>query len=49
MRIGERLVEGSIQITAEYTGDKLAKGFEELVRKTGVQFTTFEKLVRNQV
>ena len=49
MRIGERLVEGSIQICAQYTGDKLAKSFEQLVRTTTVRFTTFETIVRNKV
>ena len=49
MRLGERLIEGSIQICAQYTGDKLAKRFEEVVRTTKVHFTTFETIVRNQV
>ena len=49
MQLGERLVEGSIQICAQYTGDKLAKRFEDIVRTTKVQFTTFETIVRNQV
>ena len=49
MRIGERLIEGSIEICAEHTGDKLAKGFEGIVRSTGVRFTTFETVIRNQV
>ena len=49
MRVGDQLVKGSIGISSNFTGDKLAKGFEGLVRSLGVRFTTYEATIHGKV
>ena len=49
MRVGDQLVKGSIRISADFTGDKLAIGFEGLVRSIGLQFTTYEATIHGKV
>ena len=45
MRVGDKLVLGSIDISAKFTKDPLAKGFEQLVRSLGVRFSINETVV----
>ena len=49
MRVGDQLVKGSIGISSDFTGDKLAKGFEGLVRSLGVRFTTYEATIHGKI
>ena len=49
MRVGDQLIKGSIGISADFTGDKLAKGFESLVRSLGLRFTTYEAKIHGKV
>ena len=49
MRIGDKLVEGSVDISSKFTGDPLAKGFEQLVQSLGVRFSINETVVHGKV
>ena len=42
-------MKGSIAISAEFTNDKLAKGFEGLVQSIGVRFSTYEASVHGKI
>ena len=42
MRVEDQLVKGSIGISSNFTGDKLAKGFEGLVRSIGLLFSVHD-------
>ena len=49
MRVGDKLIEGSIDLCAKYTGDEEAKGFEALVQSLGLRFATFKTLVNGKM
>ena len=49
MRVGDQLVKGSIEISANYTGDKFGKGFEGLVPSLWLRFTIYEASIHGKV
>ena len=49
MRLADRLTKEAIAISAKFTGDKLAKGFQTLARNTHVPFSTYEAPVHGKI
>ena len=49
MRLADRLTKEAVAKSAKHTGDKLAKSFQNLARKTQVPFATYEAPVHGKI
>ena len=49
MRLADRLTKEAVAKSAKFTGDKLAKGFQQLARNTRVPFSTYKAPVHGKI